>query len=102
MSKKPDKPDKSNAQEASSTPTFSEADKGKAQKWFKRAQELVEVKNYDYAIEAFINGLGFWPEAIDQGHKPCRAASLFRGKKKKRLGRRGQGGNSIRCKKTIL
>jgi tetratricopeptide (TPR) repeat protein len=66
----------------SSLPTFSPADIARAQECFRRAQELVNGKNYDYAIELYIQGLRYWPEAVDEGHKPCRAASLFRGKVK--------------------
>jgi len=51
----------------------------KARECFRRAQELVNAKNYDYAIELYISGLEHWPEAVDEGHKPCRAAALFRG-----------------------
>ncbi|MCL2330062.1 MAG: tetratricopeptide repeat protein [Phycisphaerae bacterium] len=54
----------------------------KANECFRRAQDLVNMKNFDYAIELYISGLEHWPEAIDEGHKPCRAASLFRGKVK--------------------
>jgi TolA-binding protein len=69
------------------TPATSEsgpspADKSKAQECFRRAQDLVNAKNYDYAIELYISGLEYWPEAVDEGHKPCRAAALFRGKVK--------------------
>ena len=64
------------------SPTFSEADIAKARKCFERGQELAGKRNYDYAIEMYINGLAHWPEAVDEGHKPCRAAALFRGGKK--------------------
>lgn len=64
------------------TPTFSDADIAKARQWFRHGQQLVEKKNYDYAIESYITGLEFWPEAVDEGHKPCRAAALFRGPRK--------------------
>ncbi|MBI4578149.1 MAG: hypothetical protein HY718_00510 [Planctomycetes bacterium] len=65
-----------------SLPKSSPAEIAKARECFKKAQELAAVKNYDYAIEWFINGLEQWPEAIDEGHKACRAAALFRGKVK--------------------
>ncbi|MHC4441445.1 MAG: tetratricopeptide repeat protein [Planctomycetota bacterium] len=60
----------------------SNADLARARSWFEKGQALVEKKNYDYAIESYISGLYFWPEAVDEGHKPCRAAALFRGGKK--------------------
>jgi len=66
----------------STIPVFSDADKAKARSWFQKGMNLAEKKNYDYAIESYISGLHFWPDAVDEGHKPCRAAALFRGKKK--------------------
>lgn len=54
----------------------------KARECFHKAQGLVSAKNYDYAIELFISGLEHWPDAVEEGHKPCRAAALFRGKAK--------------------
>ena len=66
----------------SDRPTFSDADIAKARKCFERGQELAEKRSYDYAIEMYINGLTHWPEAVDEGHKPCRAAALFRGGQK--------------------
>ncbi len=63
-------------------PTFSPEEIARAQECFRRAQELVGMKNYDYAIELYILGLGHWPEAVQEGHNPCRAAALFRGPKK--------------------
>lgn len=33
---------------------------------------------YDYAIELYLDGLSFWPEALDQGHKPLREIALRR------------------------
>ena len=66
-------------QEKTERPTFDEKDKAKARQWFAKGQELAEKKNYDYAIASYISGLEYWPEAVDEGHKPCRAAALFRG-----------------------
>jgi tetratricopeptide (TPR) repeat protein len=66
----------------SNRPTFSPADIAKAKESFQKAQDLANRKNYDYAIEMYINGLAYWPEAVEEGHNPCRAAALFRGSKK--------------------
>jgi len=78
-----DSADKSGTNEqAASGPIFSDSELSKARSWFKKGQELAAIKNYDYAIESYINGLNFWPEAVEEGHKPCRAAALFRGGKK--------------------
>ncbi|HOW71333.1 MAG TPA: tetratricopeptide repeat protein [Phycisphaerae bacterium] len=63
-------------------PAFTDGDIARARQWFRHGQQLVEKKNYDYAIESYITGLEFWPEAVEEGHKPCRAAALFRGPRK--------------------
>lgn len=75
----------------------------KARECFRKAQGLVSAKNYEYAIEWFINGLEFWPDAVDEGHKACRAAALFRGGAKIGLGDKmkyGTGGKD--AKKAML
>lgn len=57
---------------------FSEQDITAARKWFKQATKLVENRNYDYAIECFLTGLKFWPEAVEEGHQRLRAAAVAR------------------------
>lgn len=59
-------------------PSFSEADKGRARQWFKKAGDLREKRDYDYAIECFITGLGYWPEAVEDGHMPLRSLAIQR------------------------
>jgi thioredoxin-like negative regulator of GroEL len=59
-------------------PAFSEQDKARARQWFAKAQQVLDTRSYDYAIESFINGLQHWPEAVEEGHKPLYAAALFR------------------------
>lgn len=84
-------------------PSVDPAGQGRAQECFRRAQELANAKNYDYAIQLYISGLEHWPEAVDEGHKPCRAAALFRGKVKIGLGDKmklGMGGKD--AKKAML
>jgi len=78
-------PNQSSDKTGNLAPSFSEAEVAKARQWFQKGQELASKKNYDYAIESYINGLNFWPEAVEEGHKPCRAAALFRGTKKPSL-----------------
>src|SRR5262249_21769843 len=56
----------------------SDADKGKARKWFDQARKVADTKNYDYAIECYISGLRLWPDALDEGHKPLRVAAMAR------------------------
>lgn len=59
-------------------PLPSETDKAKARKWFAHARKAAETRNYDYAIELYVNGLELWPEAIDEGLKPLRVAGTAR------------------------
>ncbi len=59
-------------------PTFSEKDISSARKWFKQANKLIEDRNYEYAIECFLTGLKFWPEAVEEGHQPLRGAAYAR------------------------
>ncbi len=70
-------------------PTFSEKDMATARKWFKQASKLIEDRNYEYAIECFLAGLKFWPEAVEEGHQPLRGAAYARretgGKKPSKL-----------------
>ncbi len=56
----------------------SEADQAKARKWFERAEELAANKNWDFAIKCYIDGLAFWPDAVEQAHAPLRAAAAVR------------------------
>ncbi len=56
----------------------SEADKARARQWFKKAADCRERRDYDYAIECFITGLGFWPEAVEEGHRPLRSLAVQR------------------------
>lgn len=70
-------PDENN-KEQSGPAGASDADKATAKQWFERAKALIDARNYDYAIQCFINGLERWPEAVDEGHKPLFAAAMFR------------------------
>lgn len=56
----------------------SEVDKKKALRWFQEAKRVIETRNYDYGIECYISGLGFWPDAVEEGHKPLRALAMQR------------------------
>jgi len=53
-------------------------DKAKARRWFDRGAELANAKNWDFAIKCYIDGLQFWPEAVEEGHQPLRAAAAAR------------------------
>lgn len=59
-------------------PAFTKAQKDGALSWFKKAADCRERRDYDYAIECFINGLSFWPEAVDEGHMPLRSLAIQR------------------------
>jgi len=45
----------------------SDEDKSKARKWFVRGKELAEKRQFDYAVEYYVNGLEFWPDAVEEG-----------------------------------
>lgn len=55
-----------------------ETDRTKAGKWFVRARELGDKRQFDYAIEYYVNGLEFWPDAIDEGCKPLHGCAVAR------------------------
>jgi tetratricopeptide (TPR) repeat protein len=57
---------------------FSPDDKAKARKWFQQAKVVGETRNYDYAIECYITGLSYWPEAVEEGHRPLFGIALAR------------------------
>lgn len=58
--------------------TSSDADKAKAAKLFAHARKVAETRNYDYAIECYLNGLKRWPDAVEEGHKPLRGSAVAR------------------------
>jgi tetratricopeptide (TPR) repeat protein len=56
----------------------------KAKVFFERAREAAESENYDYAIEMYLGGLNYAPDALEEGHLPlCELA----------LHRKGKGGH---------
>ncbi len=56
----------------------SKEDVAKANKWFVRARELGEKRQFDYAIEYYVNGLEFWPEAVEEACKPLHGCAVAR------------------------
>jgi tetratricopeptide (TPR) repeat protein len=50
----------------------------KARKWFERARELGDKRQYDYAIEYYVNGLDFWPDAVEEALKPLHGCGVAR------------------------
>jgi tetratricopeptide (TPR) repeat protein len=55
-----------------------EDEKAKAAKWFQRARELGEKRQFDYAIEYYVNGLEFWPDAVEEACKPLHGCAVAR------------------------
>jgi tetratricopeptide (TPR) repeat protein len=53
-------------------------DRTKAAKWFQRARELGEKRQFDYAIEYYVNGLEFWPDAVEEACKPLHGCAVAR------------------------
>jgi tetratricopeptide (TPR) repeat protein len=62
----------------SGPPRFSEEDRSRARQWFAKAQDLRERRDYDYAIECYINGLNYWTEAVEEGHMPLWSLAVQR------------------------
>jgi len=56
----------------------SEVDKAKARKWFKHAETVAATKNYDYAVELYVNGLAIWPDAVEEGLRKLRVVATAR------------------------
>ena len=53
-------------------------DRAKASKWFQRARELGDKRQFDYAIEYYVNGLEFWPDAVEEACKPLHGCGVAR------------------------
>ena len=50
----------------------------RARKLFAHAQKAADTRNYDYAIELYVNGLAHWPNAIEEGLKKLRVVATAR------------------------
>lgn len=72
------KPEADDTQDANARHTTDETQKAKARKWFARAKELADKRNYDYAIKCFVDGLALWPEAVEDAHVPLRGTATVR------------------------
>lgn len=53
-------------------------DQAKAAKWFERARELGDKRQFDYAVEYYVNGLEFWPDAVEEACKPLHGCAVAR------------------------
>ncbi len=49
-----------------------------AEKFFERGQTVAETRNYDYAIELYLQGLAKNPEDTKKGHQPLREIAFKR------------------------
>jgi len=67
-------------------------DKAKAAKWFSRARELGDKRQFDYALEYYVNGMEFWPDAVEEACKPLHGCAV---------GRRQAGGKKPGLKDTM-
>lgn len=52
--------------------------KNQARGFFSRGAEVAYTLNYDYAVELYLDGLSFWPDALSEGHRPLRDIALRR------------------------
>jgi len=56
-------------------------DLAKARAFFDKARRIAETKNFDYAIDMYLDGLRFAPDAVEEGHLPlCELALQRKGK----------------------
>ena len=55
-----------------------EGDKAKAAKWFERARELGDKRQFDYAIEYYVSGLEFFPDAVEPAKPSLCSADRIR------------------------
>ncbi len=55
-----------------------EAMKERARDYFTKADKVAFSLNYDYAIELYLDGLSFWPTALEEGHIKLREISARR------------------------
>ncbi|MFB0524127.1 MAG: hypothetical protein ACETVZ_01215, partial [Phycisphaerae bacterium] len=53
-------------------------DFAKAGAFFERAQEAAEKGGFDYAIDMYLEGLRYAPDALEQGHLPLCELALQR------------------------
>ena len=56
----------------------SDEEKTKANKWFSRARELGDKRQFDHAIEYYVSGLEFWPDAVEVACKPLHGCAVAR------------------------
>lgn len=57
---------------------ITEADINKGKKWFERARDLGDKRQFDYAIEYYISGLEYWANAVEEACKPLHGCAVAR------------------------
>ena len=55
-----------------------EDDLAKAKAFFEKAEKVAQSKNFDYAIDMYLSGLRYAPEALTEGHLPLCELALQR------------------------
>ncbi len=78
MAKKPATASSEPAVEPNARIIITDEDKSKAKKWFVRARELGDKRQFDVAIEYYIHGLEFWPEAVEEACKALHGCAVAR------------------------
>ncbi|HEX9701361.1 MAG TPA: hypothetical protein VGA19_00820, partial [Rhodospirillales bacterium] len=56
----------------------SKEDQAKAERWFARARELGDKRQFDYAVEYYVNGLEYWPDAVEEACKALHGCAVAR------------------------
>ena len=75
---KPKKSDNTDPTDPSARLSTTPEDRGKAAKWFERARDLGGKRQFDYAIEYYIDGLAYWPDAVEEACKPLHGCAVAR------------------------
>ncbi|MFH1716166.1 MAG: hypothetical protein ABIF19_02350 [Planctomycetota bacterium] len=68
-----------------SMPQEDDQSPAKARAFFDKAEKVAETDNFDYAIDMYMQGLRYAPDALEEGHLPlCELALHRQGKKGKK------------------
>ena len=52
--------------------------KAKAKAFFEKAEKVAKTANFEYAIDMYLEGLRYFPDAVEQGHVPLCEMALHR------------------------
>ncbi len=78
MLKKKNTPAPADSSDENARLLTTDEEKTKAKKWFTRARELGEKRQFDYALEYYLSGLEFWPDAVEEACKPLHGCAVAR------------------------